>query len=370
MKVGSVGAINTIVVKLSGQRGDFSLDVSLELPSRGVSALFGRSAVGKTTILRCIAGLERVSSAYISMDGDVWEDSRHNYYVAAHRRAVGYVFQESLLFPHLTVEENIHYGYKRTGRRCHKLEFSDVVDFLQLTSLLSRKPDCLSGGEQKRVAIARALMSSPRLLMMDEPLASLDEKGKQEILPYLDKLHRELDVPMLYVCHSLGEVARLADSLVLIEQGKVVAQGELMEVLTGLHSDALPQGSVLVGQVIEYDARYHLSRVAIPGGELLIGGNLGSDKVRVFVSVSDVSITLEHQMGTSIVNILEAEVRKISHIDDVSSLLILCIGSGRNVSMIKARITRYSCDKLGLFVGRRVYVQIKGISLTRAHDLC
>ncbi len=361
---------DALVVKLSGQRGEFSLDVSFELPSRGVSALFGRSAVGKTTILRCIAGLERVSSAYISMNGDVWVDSGRNYCLAAHRRAVGYVFQESLLFPHLTVGENIRYGYKRSGRRCHKLDFSDVTDFLQLTSLLSRKPDYLSGGEQKRVAIARALMSGPRLLMMDEPLASLDEQGKQEILPYLDKLHRELDVPMLYVCHSLSEVARLADSLVLIDQGKVVVQGELMEVLTGLHSDALPQGSVLVGQVLDYDAYYHLSRVAIPGGELLIGGDLGPGKVRIFVSVSDVSITLERQKGTSIVNILEAEVVQVSNIDDMSVLLVLGIGSGLDASMIKAQITRYSCDKLDLLVGRRVYVQIKGVSLTRTHDLC
>jgi len=358
-------------VDLFGTRGAFSLNASFEVPSQGVSALFGRSAAGKTTILRSIAGLELMASAYISIDGEVWEDTQRGVVTAAHQRAVGYVFQESLLFPHLTVEANIRYGFKRTGHRLNNLNFSDLVEFLQLGPLLSRRPEYLSGGEQKRVAIARALMCSPRLLMMDEPLASLDEVGKQEILPYLDKLHRELNVPMLYVCHSLSEVARLADSLVLLEAGKVIAQGELMDVLASLTSDVLPQGSVLAGQVVDYDERYHLSRVAIAGGDIFIGGDLGpkGEKVRVFVPVTDVSITLAHQQETSILNILQVEVTQIDCLNEMSVLLTLQLGSGQNTSVLKAQITQRSCDNLKLRVGLQVYAQVKGVSLTRGHDL-
>jgi molybdate transport system ATP-binding protein len=209
----------------------FVLDVDLSLPGRGVTALFGHSGSGKTTLLRCIAGLERAPLGRLAVDGEVWQDASQ--WLPPHKRPIGYVFQEASLFAHLTVMGNLHYGLKRL-RCAPRISLDQAIELLGIGHLLDRKPDTLSGGERQRVGIARALAVSPRLLLMDEPLAALDLKRKQEILPYLERLHDELEIPVLYVSHSPDEVTRLADHLVAMEGGRVVAYGPLADTLARL----------------------------------------------------------------------------------------------------------------------------------------
>ena len=361
--------MNEIHLQLNGRFGEFELDIDLITQASGVTALFGHSAAGKTTLLRCIAGLEDPQTSYINIAGEIWQDSQKDIFLPTHRRSVGYVFQESLLFPHLNVESNIRYGLKRTNIRSSKLAIEEVIDFLQLSSLLKRMPSRLSGGEQKRVAIARALVSNPKLLMMDEPLANLDAEGKQEILPFLERMHRELEVPMFYVCHSMEEVVRLADFIVLLAQGKVLDNGELLEVLE--KADRFPglEGSVLVGKVTKYDADYVLTEVAIANQCLLVGGRLGDEdedeEVRLFVSMKDVSITLEATEESSILNILPVKVVAIDDFDAGSVVVRLAIAETDLMPCINAKITKFSSQKLGLVPGLQVFAQIKGVALAR-----
>src|SRR6266581_473425 len=212
----------------------FRLDARLDLPGRGVTALFGPSGSGKTTALRCIAGLERAADAYLAIGAEVWQDDANGIFVATHRRALGYVFQEASLFPHLSVRRNLEYGLKRIAAAERRVAWDQAIELMGIGALMERMPERLSGGERQRVAIVRALLTSPRLLLMDEPLAALDAQRKAEILPYLERLHRELEIPLLYVSHAADEVARLADTLVVMQHGRVVAQGALSETLARL----------------------------------------------------------------------------------------------------------------------------------------
>ncbi|MDE2310249.1 MAG: molybdenum ABC transporter ATP-binding protein, partial [Betaproteobacteria bacterium] len=210
----------------------FVLDVDLELPARGITALFGPSGSGKTTLLRCIAGLERTTDGLLRVHDEVWQDGAN--FLPAHRRPLGYVFQEASLFPHLSVRRNLEYGMRRIPPVERKVQSEQVVELMGLSRLIERDPAHLSGGERQRVAIGRALLSSPRLLLMDEPLSALDVASRQEILPYLERLHGELEIPVIYVSHALDEVARLADHVVMLEQGCVIASGAPSEILTRL----------------------------------------------------------------------------------------------------------------------------------------
>lgn len=249
----------------------FELDIDLALPGRGVTALFGHSGSGKSTCLRCIAGLEKAAEGEVTINGETWQDSRRNLFVAPHRRALGYVFQDANLFRHLTVRRNLAFGLKRIAAAERRVELEQACALLGIEHLLERMPERLSGGEQQRVGIARALLTSPRLLLMDEPLASLDLKRKGEILPYLEHLHEELDIPVLYVSHSPDEVARLADHLVLLENGKVRASGPIGETLArvdlplALDDDA---GVVIEGTVSDHDPAYGLLTLVLPGSAL------------------------------------------------------------------------------------------------------
>jgi molybdate transport system ATP-binding protein len=283
----------------------FCLDVDLSLPLRGVTALFGPSGSGKTTLLRCIAGLERAPHGRLTVAGEIWQDQRH--WVPTHKRPLGYVFQEASLFSHLTVLGNLNYGIRRisTGSL---VSVEHAIELLGIRHLLARKPDRLSGGERQRVAIARALAVNPRLLLMDEPLAALDLKRKQEILPYLERLHDELEIPVLYVSHSPDEVARLADHLVVMETGRVIIDGPLAATLARLD---LPIhlgediGTVIETTVSEVDNEWHLMRVDFPGGELWApnSGVPVGHRVRVRVLARDVS--LADRLGhSSIQNVL------------------------------------------------------------------
>ena len=211
-------------------RGDFVLDCALQLPSSGITAIHGDSGSGKTTLLRSVAGLQRASGRVV-INGEVWQDDERACFLPTCERSVGYVTQESTLFPHLNVRGNLEFGWKRTPPAQRRVRFDDAVAWMGLDSLLMRDISTLSGGEQQRVAIARALLGSPKLLLMDEPLSGLDARRKSEVLPYLSRLQRELEMPVLYVSHMLGEVQRLASHLVLLEEGRAVAVGMLADVL-------------------------------------------------------------------------------------------------------------------------------------------
>ena len=344
----------------------FGLDVDLDLPARGVTALFGHSGSGKTTLLRCIAGLERAPQGRLTVNGAAWQDDAH--WLPTHQRPLGYVFQEASLFPHLTVLGNLRYGIKRLAGAqpaSQEADLAAAIELLGIRPLLERKPDRLSGGERQRVSMARALALRPRLLLMDEPLAALDVKRKQEILPYLERLHRALDIPVLYVSHAPDEVARLADHIVVLEAGRAVATGPLTETLARLD---LPiqlgedVGVVLDAVVAERDTQWHLARVEFVGGSLWVrdGGQAIGDPVRVRILARDVSIALQPLEGTSIQNCLPATVEQMSG-DHHPALSLLRLRVGP--SPLLARLTQRSAAALGLVPGKVVWVQIKAVAL-------
>ncbi|WP_277374930.1 molybdenum ABC transporter ATP-binding protein [Pseudomonas sp. AA-38] len=347
------------------QHPGFRLDVNLDLPARGVSALFGHSGSGKTSCLRCFAGLDRPQQGYLQVAGECWQDSERGFFLPAHQRAIGYVFQDANLFPHLNVRRNLEYGQKRIPAAQRKVALDQALELLGIGHLLERLPSALSGGERQRVGIARALVTSPRLLLMDEPLASLDLKRKQEVLPYLQRLHEELDIPVIYVSHAPDEVARLADHLVLLDEGRVRASGPLKELL--LRAD-LPFASeddaeaVIDGQVCAHDARYGLLHLRLPGSEATLllphGPLLQGKTVRVKIKARDVSLGLNRAEGSSLLNLLPAQVESWQVLD-TQVLLTLRIGDQH----LLARITRYSFEQLGIHDGQALWAQIKSVSL-------
>jgi molybdate transport system ATP-binding protein len=342
----------------------FRLDVDLDLPGRGITALFGPSGSGKTTLLRCIAGLTR-GKGRLTVNGAVWQDDPAVAALPTHRRPLGMVFQEASLFAHLSVQKNLEFGWKRCGRASSRREFDAIVDRLDIRPLLARLPAKLSGGERQRVAIGRALLVHPELLLMDEPLSSLDARRKLEIFPYLERLRDDFDVPVLIVSHSLDEVARLADHLVALDAGRVVASGPLAAMLARLDlpmADLDEAGAVIEAVVAEQDARYQLTRIDFLGGSLWVGETrkpLGA-KVRLRVHARDVSIALERPSATSILNVLAATVVEVR---DSGADINVRLELGAAGSVLLARITRRSRDALGLAPGVAVFAQVKGVAL-------
>ncbi len=353
-----------IRARLRIERGEFTLDVDLDLPGRGITALFGPSGSGKTTCLRAIAGLERADDAHVSIGDEVWQDDAKGLCVPVHKRALGYVFQEASLFPHLSVRANLEFGMKRVPARERRFSPDVVAGLLDIRNLLERRPAGLSGGERQRVAIARALLASPRLLLMDEPLAALDLRRKQEILPYLERMHDELSIPIIYVSHAPDEVARLADHLVLLDAGRVVASGPLSETLA--RADLPPafadDAGVVLDTVLEGHEADALSRLAFEGGVLYVGQRkeaVGSH-LRCRIHARDVSLALQRPAGTSIVNLLPATVTATTATDTPGHVLVqLRMGP----SPLLARITERSRRELDIQPGRAVWVQIKGVAL-------
>lgn len=343
----------------------FRLDVELDLPGRGVSALFGHSGSGKTSCLRCFAGLDQPQEGYLRVADELWQDSASGYFLPAHKRAIGYVFQDANLFPHLTVKRNLEYGQRRIAAAERKVALDQALELLGIGHLLERLPSALSGGERQRVGIARALVTSPRLLLMDEPLASLDIKRKLEVLPYLERLHEELDIPVLYVSHAPDEVARLADHLVLLDGGQVRASGPLKETLLradlpfAMEDDA---EAVIDGQVCAYDPSYSLLELNLPGSEAILrlphAAVPEGRAVRVKIKARNVSLSLQRAEGSSLLNLLPVTVESWQLID-AQALLTLRIGE----QCLLARITRYSFDQLGIHAGQAIWAQIKSVSL-------
>ena len=351
-----------VQARLNVDHPGFSLEVALDLPGRGVSALFGPSGCGKTTCLRAIAGLQRAAGASVIVNGERWQDDAT--FVPTHRRALGYVFQETRLFAHLDVRRNLEYGMKRVAAAQRRVPLAQAVELLGIGHLLARRPDTLSGGERQRVGIARALATSPRLLLMDEPLASLDLMRKREILPYLERLHAELDIPVIYVSHAADEVARLADHLVLMEAGRVLASGPANALMTRLdlalaHGDAA--GAVVEAIVTGFDADFGLTQLAFAGGTLWLphGGTRIGQAVRVRIQARDVSLTLVPQADTSVLNILPAVVTDLAEDGPAQVMVGLSVGGAR----LLARITRKSAVLLRLREGSAVHAQVKGVAI-------
>ena len=345
-------------------RGDFSLDVDVLLPGRGVSAIFGPSGSGKTTLLRCMAGLERASGGFLSVNGEVWQDDAKRIFKPVHQRALGYVSQAANLFAHLSVQGNLDFGLSRIPQAERKVSPHQVVELLGIDKLLARQPSTLSGGESQRVAIARALATSPQLLLMDEPLAALDVQRKAEVLPYLERLHTELSIPVVYVSHAPDEVARLADHLVLLDAGRVIASGPTRELMTRLdlplaHGDAA--AAIIDAVVMRVEPEYHLSHAEFAGGLINVLNphlNIGQ-RVRLRVQARDVSLTLERQQGTSVLNIFAATVCAIS--SDSPGQVMVALNAGG--SKLLARITQKSLDALQLQPGSPVFAQVKGVAV-------
>jgi molybdate transport system ATP-binding protein len=380
----STQAAADLHIQVALKRSSFALDVDLCLPAHGITAIFGASGSGKTTLLRCIAGFETGSEAglkdglesratcRISLQGEVWQDSAQGIFKPTHQRGLGYVFQEASLFDHLNVADNLKFGFKRTPAALRKLGWDQTVELLGISHLLTRWPQQLSGGERQRVAIARALAASPQMLLMDEPLASLDAARKADILPYLESLHREMNIPIIYVSHAIDEVARLADHLVLLVDGKTRASGRTNELLTRLdlplaHGDMA--GAVLETTVLSHDVNNHLSTVAFKGGTLAVPMSQAAigQMVRVRVQARDVSLTLTKQTGTSILNILSAKVTALSPDSPGQLMVALDVGvhgdNGTATVPLLARITARSANALGLELGSAVYAQIKGVAI-------
>ncbi len=340
--------------------GDFRLDVELALPMRGITGLLGASGSGKTTLLRCIAGLEQASTGRLVVDGEVWHDAATSRPV--HERPLGYVFQEARLFPHLDVRRNLAYGQSRRGAGA--VDFDEVVELLGLAPLLERMPDDLSGGEAQRVAIARALLAAPRFVLMDEPLASLDRPRREEVLPFLDRLHAELEIPIVYVSHSVDEVCRLCDYLVIMRDGSAVAHGELHEVLARLDVQLLTgedAGAVLETTVSDYDAEDDLTRLGFSGGTFLVPGRVGAagQPLRLRIRAGDVSLCRDRPEQSTILNIVPGIIEELQDGDGPTVLVRLKVGE----DMLVARITRRSVRELGLRVGDEVLAQVKSVAV-------
>ncbi|HEX6957927.1 MAG TPA: molybdenum ABC transporter ATP-binding protein [Ferrovibrio sp.] len=356
----------TLAVDIRHAQGGFSLEARFACDA-GITALFGRSGAGKTTLVNLIAGLIRPQSGRILLDGRVLADTAAGSFVPPHRRRIGYVFQEGRLFPHLNVRQNLLYGrwFNKGGRDA--AGFSHVVELLGLGDLLLRRPGNLSGGEKQRVAIGRALLARPHALLMDEPLTSLDVARKEEILPYLERLRDETKLPIVYVSHAIPEVTRLADTVVLLSEGRVQAVGSIAELsgrldlfpLTGRYE----AGAVLEAKVQSHDAAYGLSVLRLRAGTLrvplldLAPGSI----VRPRIRARDVTLALSPPQDTSALNILPGRVAEIG--DASGAMVDIRLDCGGD--MLLARITRLSLERLGLAPGKRVYAMVKTVALDR-----
>ena len=335
--------MNGVELKHAVRKGDFCLDVDTTIPAQGITGIFGESGSGKTTLLRCIAGLER---------------SRPRSSRPVHQRRVGYVFQEPQLFAHLSVRKNIAFGMRRNPEAPDMLE--EVSRLLEVNDLLDRSTCDLSGGEAQRVSIARVLCQSPRLILMDEPLSALDERRRNEVLPYLDRLHAEWSVPIIYVSHNIDEICRLSDHMIVLDRGKIVAEGGLQEILARID---LPQlggrnaGAVINAARLRYDDEFDLTLFRFSGGEVWVPGSHVSSQARLRISASDISLSRVAAESSTILNILPATIEATATESASTELVRLSLGDDSLV----ARITRRSVQQMELQVGDKVYAQIKSV---------
>ena len=360
---------DAIEARFEGSLGEFDLDVSFRAPMLGITAIFGPSGCGKTTILRCLAGLRHLPGQ-LRVGGQVWQDDSERIFRKPYQRSVGYVFQEASLFPHLSVRRNLLYGTQRRSRAQTQpvLGFDDVIDLLGIANLVERSPGDLSGGERQRVAIGRALLSQPRLLLMDEPLAGLDQGTKEEILPYLEALHQELSVPIVYVSHDIREVARLADTMIVLSRGRNVCSGSVHEVLErmdlDLGNDLYETGVVLRARVSDQDPSLRMTRLDHHGQEIVIPAAdfRPGDEVRLRIRARDVALATAKPESISVRNILSGTVERVVEDPETAFAEVLVgIGGGR----LRARVTRDAVDDLALVEGTPVFALVKSITFDR-----
>jgi molybdate transport system ATP-binding protein len=343
--------------------GSFQLAAQLDWTGTGILALYGKSGSGKSTLLRCIAGLERSAMGHVSHGSNVWQDGAR--FVPTHRRAVGLVFQDARLFPHLRVAGNLRYAARRAPPLASMVSVDAAVQLLGLGSLLDRHTDTLSGGQRQRVAIARALLTQPQLLLLDEPLASLDIESRAEILQHLRRLHEELRLPMIYVTHSIHEVSQLADDLALIDDGHIGGCGALAEMLVRTDLPLAHQtgaGAIVRGTLDSHDHEHYLSLINVSGSLLAVSQRKvapGSTQ-RLRIDARDVSIALQPPQASSISNVLPAIIIDLHDDRDRAQQLVRLNAGGQT---LLARITRRSVSQLQLRPGLAVYAQVKSVAL-------
>jgi len=345
--------------------GSFQLNAEFEAPAQGITAIFGQSGSGKTSLLRAIAGLNRIASGFFRLGDEIWQDEHT--FRPVHHRPLGYVFQEASLFAHLSIKANLLYGAPR-ARDQQSIGFDEVVDLLGISALLDRAPHHLSGGERQRIAIGRALLSQPKLLLMDEPLSALDRQSKDEILPFLERLHDTLALPVLYVSHDMREIERLADHLILMEKGSVRASGPLSE----MQSDpALPllsssEAAVSLDAIVEsHDPTDGMTRLQVAGGSFLVPSALAKpgEHRRLRILAGDVSLAREQPRPSTIVNILPAKILSVQATGEHQMTAVIGLGEDGQGARLLTRVTRRSWSLLQLAPGCQVYAQVKGVAL-------
>ena len=354
----------SLVIKLRHKLPNLTIDADFTCEG-GLTALYGASGSGKTTVVNLIAGLLRPASGCIRIGDDVLFDSEHNINLPPHKRRIGYVFQDARLFPHLSVQQNLKYGRWFAKAEPSASEWAQMIDMLGLAPLLRGRPATLSGGEKQRVAIGRALLASPRLLLMDEPLASLDEARKLEIMPYIERLRDEAGLPIIHVSHSVPEVARLATQVVVMEQGRTLASGPAGDILRQLDlltgDEGHDAGSVIPVTVAGYDAEFDMTRLSGPGGEAYVLGQHGETgtPLRLRIRSRDVMLALEKPHTISALTIFEGKVSELVNIGTSAVRVTIDCGG----TLLSARITRMSQASLKLKAGSRVYAIAKAVSL-------
>jgi len=362
-----------IQASFRGRLGSFSLDASFSVPATGVTAIFGPSGCGKTTVARCLAGLQYLAGSFCAIDGDIWQD--RSIFRKPYRRPIGYVFQEASLFPHLSVKDNLSYGSPRgePKSRAAGVAFDEVAELLGLATLLNRAPHKLSGGERQRVAIGRALLAQPKLLLMDEPLSALDRETRSEILPFLERLHRRLSLPIIYISHDMSEIERLADHLILMQHGRIVCAGALHV----LQSDpSLPlaiarEAAVSLDATVDaHNSSYGILTLRVDGGRLQVPAAPAEagKRLRVRIAASDVSIACAVPDASSILNILPARIVASSTPGPGEVIVVLALGADGSGAQLLSRITLRSWHILGLGIGMKVFAQVKGVSLVSGPD--
>ena len=350
-----------IECKIKVQLESFMLDANFSIPDRGITVVFGPSGSGKTTLLRAIAGLEKSDKGFLKIGDSVWQKGED--FLATHKRQIGYVFQDAALFDHLDVKGNLNFVIKRAiGLKEDFIE--SIHNLLEIKTLLNRKTTQLSGGEKQRVAIARALLTNPKILLLDEPLSALDLKRKNEILPYLDSIHNDLEIPILYVTHSQDEMSRLADHLLLIEDGNIIGSGPVNDMLTRFDMPLSHGGdavSIIEAEVLKRDSEFNLMHLDFLGGQFIVPDNgfPVQTKVRIRVVARDVSLTKSKQVDTSILNIFPAMVQEIVNEGEAQVMVRLQIKE----TILLACITRKSSYKLRLEKGSEVFVQVKSVAI-------
>lgn len=357
----------SVEIAIAHRFGDFGLDVDFVVDRPGITALFGPSGSGKTTTIDAVAGLLKPDRGRIAVNGDTLLDTGRQIHVPPRKRRFGYVFQDARLFPHLSVRANLLFGWKRAPNRAPQAEVDRIIALLGLAHLLARAPRTLSGGERQRAALGRALLANPVLLLLDEPLAALDQPRKQEILPYLERLRDEAKTPMLYVSHSIDEVTRLADRMIVLNDGAVAAQGTVFDIMSRL--DLFPltgrfeAGAVIEARVAAHDERHHLTELTFDGQSLYvprIDAPPGTP-VRMRIRARDVTLALDRPTRISANIVLPATIVEIRSDPGAHADVQLACGNAKLI----ARITRHSVERLELEPGVAVFALVKSITVDR-----